>query len=318
MCGRNKIGRIYKEFIDLWEPIFSDLGYKLEKKGNLPLVELGAITPADIPLSHKKRYKYMDTYFKNSGRYGSYLMRASASTQVSIDYKNEKDMVRKLRILEKISPILMIIMESKTKEDSNLPGITGKPHLHRIQEWDDLDDARTGFLKGSLDEDFNYDKMADIILNTPLILFSKDGNTIDVGSKSAADLVKENIIDVTADSESIKNDIEHVMSMGFFHFRVKKYIEIRVADSVEINKALGYVALIKGLFYDDSNLFALDEKLYNIKTIDEINSAVEEIKKDGLDAVIYKGYTARKWRNILKEIAINSLPENEKRYLEYI
>ena len=85
----DKIKKIYNDFIDLWKPIFKKIGYKFERKGNLPLVELGVVTPDDIKLSHKKRYKYMDAYFKNSGQYGSYMMRASASTQVSVDYKND-------------------------------------------------------------------------------------------------------------------------------------------------------------------------------------------------------------------------------------
>ena len=108
------IENIYKEFRDIWDPIFFERGYLFETNGNLPLVEKGVITPDDIPLSPKKRYKYMDAYFKRSGRYGKYMMRASASAQVSIDYKSEEDMVKKLRVLQKISPILMIMMENKS------------------------------------------------------------------------------------------------------------------------------------------------------------------------------------------------------------
>jgi protein-tyrosine phosphatase len=41
--------------------------------------------------------------------------------------------------------------------------------------------------------------------------------------------------------------------MGFFHFRIKKYIEVRVADIVPIKKALGYTALLKGIVYSERN-----------------------------------------------------------------
>ena len=125
------IGNIYKEFRALWEPIFEEKGYHFEVKGNLPLVELGEITPDDIPLSPKKRYKYMDAYFKRSGKYGKYMMRASASAQVSVDYSSEEDMVRKLNVLQKISPLLMLLMENKTDESSTLKGLEDKPHLIR-------------------------------------------------------------------------------------------------------------------------------------------------------------------------------------------
>ena len=188
------IKSIYEEFRALWEPIFRERGYHFETKGNLPLVETQAITPDDIPLSPKKRYKYMDEYFKRSGRYGKYMMRASASTQVSIDYKSEEDMVRKLSVLQKISPILMIMMENKTDEYSTLPGVEDKTHLLRIQEWDDLDPERTGFVPHSFDSDFGYEKMAEVIYHTPLILLTDNGETVNVGHQSAEELVANHII----------------------------------------------------------------------------------------------------------------------------
>lgn len=137
------IESVYQEFFELWEPIFSQRGYHIVTKGNLPAVELGKIRPDEIPLSSKKRYQYMDAYFRESGKY---MMRASASTQVSVDYKSEYDLVRKLRVLQKIAPILMLMMESKSEENTTLPEALDKPHLFRIQEWDGLDPDRTGFL----------------------------------------------------------------------------------------------------------------------------------------------------------------------------
>jgi len=161
----SEIERVYREFLELWEPLINDIGYHFITKGNLPLVELGAITPDEIPLSPKKRYEYMDKYFEESGKCGKYMMRASASTQISVDYKCEKDLVRKLSILEKISPVLMIMFENKKRYNSTIPGIIDKEHLFRIQQWDDLDSDRTGFLPGSLDGNYSCEKIA----NKPII-----------------------------------------------------------------------------------------------------------------------------------------------------
>lgn len=311
------IESIYREFRSIWDPIFEERGYHFETKGNLPLVETQVITPDDIPLSPKKRYKYMDAYFRKSGRYGKYMMRASASAQVSIDYKSEEDMIRKLRVLEKISPLFMIMLENKTDESSTLPGVTDKPHLFRIQEWDDLDPDRTGFVPHSLDPDFGYDKMADVISRTPLILLTDEGNTIDVGSLNARDLLKSGTIDWdNMDAERRKKLIEHFMSMGFFHFRIKKYIEIRVADSVPLERALGYVALIKGLIYSDKNIRLLDEILSIVTDLDSIQNAVEEIEKNGFDAIIYNGRSALEWSEQLYNLAESALDAEDKEYLK--
>ena len=311
------IESIYWEFRSIWDPIFEERGYHFETKGNLPLVETQVITPDDIPLSPKKRYKYMDAYFRKSGRYGKYMMRASASAQVSIDYKSEEDMIRKLRVLEKISPLFMIMLENKTDESSTLPGVTDKPHLFRIQEWNDLDPDRTGFVPHSLDPDFGYDKMADVISRTPLILLTDEGNTIDVGSLNARDLLKSGTIDWdNTDAERRKKLIEHFMSMGFFHFRIKKYIEIRVADSVPLERALGYVALIKGLIYSDKNIRLLDEILSIVTDLDSIQNAVEEIEKNGFDAIIYNGRSALEWSEQLYNLAESALDAEDKEYLK--
>ena len=311
------IESIYREFRGIWDPIFEERGYHFETKGNLPLIETQVITPDDIPLSPKKRYKYMDAYFRKSGRYGKYMMRTSASAQVSIDYKSEEDMIRKLRVLEKISPLFMIMLENKTDESSTLPGVTDKPHLFRIQEWDDLDPDRTGFVPHSLDPNFGYDKMADVISRTPLILLTDEGNTIDVGSLNARDLLKSGTIDWdNTDAERRKKLIEHFMSMGFFHFRIKKYIEIRVADSVPLERALGYVALIKGLIYSDKNIRLLDEILSIVTDLDSIQNAVEEIEKNGFDAIIYNGRSALEWSEQLYKLAESALDAEDKEYLK--
>ena len=312
------IKSIYEDFVTLWTPVLKARGYHLETKGNLPLVEQGVIDPDDIALSPKKRYKYMDSYFRHSGKYGKYMMRASASTQVSVDFRSEEDMVRKLNVLQKISPILMIAMENKTDPDSTLKEHPDKPHLFRIQEWDDLDPSRTGFYPHSLEEGFGYDSIADTILNTPLILLTDDGVTTDVGSETAEELfarglIREETLDITRE----RSLIEHFISMGFFHYRVKKYIEIRVADSVPIDRALGYVAILKGIVYSDDNLSALEKELADVDTAEKIQQAVEDIERDGYNAVVY-GRKATEWAAHLYELALDKLPDTDKEYLENV
>ena len=312
------IKSIYEDFVTLWTPVLKARGYHLETKGNLPLVEQGVIDPDDIALSPKKRYKYMDSYFRHSGRYGKYMMRASASTQVSVDFRSEEDMVRKLNILQKISPVLMIAMENKTDPDSTLKEHPDKPHLFRIQEWDDLDPSRTGFYPHSLEEGFGYDSVADTILHTPLILLTDDGVTTDVGSETAEDLfarglIREETLDITRE----RSLIEHFISMGFFHYRVKKYIEIRVADSVPLDRALGYVAILKGIVYSDDNLSVLEKELADVDTAEKIQQAVEDIERDGYNAVVY-GRKATEWAAHLYELALDKLPDTDKEYLENV
>ena len=313
------IESVYREFLELWEPVFRERGYSIVTSGNLPSVEQGKVHPDEITLTPKKRYQYMDAYFRQSGKYGKYMMRASASTQVSVDYSSESDLVRKLRVLQKISPVLMLMMENKTVAGSTLPDVPDKPHLFRIQEWDDLDPDRTGFFPHSMEADFGYEQIANVVYRTPLILLTDNGTTSYVGNKNAEDLLNEGVIaEEELDQTRRKNLTEHFLSMGFFHFRIKKYIEIRVADSVPINKALGYVALLKGIVYSDQNLTLLEEELSDIDTIDKIQDAVIKIEKDGHDAIIYHNITAAQWAARLVQISSEAILEQERKYLAYV
>lgn len=315
----SEIHRIYNDFRALWEPVFEERGYSIKTSGTLPKVEYGIITPDEIPLSPKKRYEYMNKHFLETGKYGKYMMRSSASTQVSVDYSSEEDLIRKVRILQKLSPIFMILLENKNDANSTMKDSPDKPHLLRIQQWDDLDPARTGLLPHTFDDNFGYDSLADIIYNTPLILYPDSDGTVYVADKSAKDLFNLSVIkkaELTDDRK--KQLIEHFISMGFFHLRVKTYIEIRVADSVPIERALGYVALIKGLVYSDENLRILDEKLDDIAEDDDIYNAIEEIKKEGFNAKIYHGKTAANWADYLISIASNVLESKDKEYLNNV
>ena len=314
----DEIKNIYKDFLLTWVPVFEQRGYHIITKGNLPLVESGEITPDDIPLSHKKRYNYMNEYFENSGKYGKYMMRASSSVQISVDYSSESDLVRKLLVLQKISPILMIALENKSYEGSVIEKGSDKTHLLRIQEWSDLDPARTGFYPHSFDGDFGYDRIADVIAKTPLILLTDEGETSYVGSATAEDLIDEGIIDSAPQSPRKEHLIEHFISMGFFHFRVKKYIEIRVADSVPLNRALSYVALIKGLIYSEENLSELETALSAITSIEQIEDAVDRIIVDGFDAKIYDDQPTSEWYKYLVELAGQALSEKEREYLNNV
>ncbi len=310
------IEKIYEGFTKLFEPRLQEMGYHFVMKGVLPLVELSAITPDELTLSPKKRYEYMDRYFEDTGKCGKYMMRSTAATQVSVDYKNEKDLIRKLVILEKISPILMIMFENKKRHNSVIKGVIDKPHLFRTQIWDDVDPNRAGFFPGSLLGDFSYKRIAKEVYNLPLILLTDEGNTRYVGSKSAKDLVEDNIINEDeVDDKRGFSLIEHFLSMGFYHFRIKKYIEIRVVDALPIDKALGFASLIKGIVYSNKNIDVLLDELSDIDSVDKIKDAIITIEEDGLDAVIYNNKTAEEWAEYLTKLALSELIDEERKYL---
>ena len=114
-----------------------------------------------------------------------------------------------------------------------------------------------------------------------------------------------------------KSYIEHFISMGFYHFRIKKYIEIRTVDALPIDVALGYAALIKGIIYNEASIDKLLERYKEIKTVEQINEAFDSIEKDGLSANAY-GRDVLSQAEELVNVASEGLDEKEKEYLKHV
>jgi len=309
----SEIRRVYLEFRKVWDAAFYREGYHLEVGGMMPLVERGVLKIDEINLIPKKRYDHMNRHFLETGKYGKYMMRSSTSTQVSIDYSSEADMVRKVRLISKIAPYLMIMMERKFTQKTP---VFEYPHLQRIQAWDHLDPARTGFVPGTFDSDFGYARIAKEIFGRSLCTLTENGETTYVGNESIADILERD--GDTENEERIANVMEHVISMFFFHIRVKKYIEIRVADGNEMGKALGFAALIKGLFYSESAMQELEVLFRDIHTADELQEQVLKIEKDGFSAEVYQGLTAGDWCERILDVAIRNLSGEEADYVRAI
>ncbi len=111
-------------------------------------------------------------------------------------------------------------------------------------------------------------------------------------------------------------EVLHAMSMVFPDVRLKSYVEIRPADSMPVPYALGYAALIKGLFYGKG-------------TLDELAQSCHDISEDDVarakDALMEKGYAAEVYQRPAAEIcdelvaiARRGLPAAEWSFLDPI
>lgn len=298
-----KIRKIYDGFYNIWKLALEKKGYRIITKGLDPRVEKGLIKPSNLKMIPKKRYEYMDKYFLTSGRYGQHMMRASASTQVSLDYNSEEDLKRKLRVLEKLSPFLMLLMDNKSDEKSYL-GDESRTHLLRNQVWNDLDSDRCGFLPGSLDPDYSYEEYGRTLMSKPLVVYTENGVTTYAGEK--------NIIEMGGLK---KETVDHLISMFFYNIRIKKYLEVRVCDSVPIEDAIGYAALLKGLMYNEECLSELESLLDSIKSIEDINKVLSEIELHGDEAALFNNYSAGAICEEIVRIAAQGLTKGDSDYV---
>jgi glutamate--cysteine ligase len=227
--------KIYHKFLAELKEILSSRKQKLAVLGYQP-----ASSIKDLPLLPKKRYDFMYKYFKDRGRYAHHMMKGTASVQMNIDYTDEKDYIKKLRVGYFLSPLIYYLFD-------NTPFFEGKKASDasiREEIWSNCDSDRSGIIPGVFAKEFGYRDYAEYILNTPAIIDLKDDELVYSGSKKIKELMENDKAET----------IDHYLSMVFPDVRTKKYIEIRSADAVPYPYNFAFAALLKAVFYDQANL----------------------------------------------------------------
>ncbi|KJF26201.1 glutamate--cysteine ligase [Clostridium aceticum] len=256
----------------------------------------------EVPFNPKPRYQYMADYFKAKGKYAHNMMKGTASLQVVIDYENEEDFVKKFKVANFLSPLLHLITD-------NAPIFEGKlfeKHSIRNIIWENTDQERSSIVPGTFKSKFGYKEYAEYILNTPPIFIMKEGVFTPTYDKKAKDLI---------DPYNITNEeISHLLSMVFPDVRVRKYIEIRMGDALPYPLNLGYIALIKGIFYNDIALEYLYEMANNIEE-EKVRQAKKDIVEKGFEGR-YKCKVIMDFIPVLFDLAKKGLQEEEKAYLK--
>ena len=254
----------------------------------------------ELEIIPKVRYGLMNEYFLNTSPLGIRMMRATGSTQVSIDYDSEADCVRKLRLAYLCVPIFALLTD-------NTPYFEGHPrthHLMRTEVWEDCDKSRCGLVPGVLSPDFCFEKYATYVLSSPA-MFEMYGSEGHVSGRPITEVYK----DKEMGFEQCANASSHL----FNDVRLKNFIEIRPADALPIDHMSAYVALIKGLFYGSGTLDALEE-LFGSQSEEAFESAKFALKQDGFDAIVY-GMNADALSKKIIEIAERGLLPHEQRFL---
>lgn len=221
----------------------------------------------EIKILPKERYDLMYKYFNESGTMGHNMMKGTCASQSSIDYKDEEDFRRKMRVYNALSPVFYAIFENA----NIFEGKVYKENGLRMTIWKNTDKERCSIIKEAFDDDFSYAAYADYIVNRPCIFIQKGGEDIYTGHT--------NIKDIEGIDEADKTIVEHVLSMFFPDTRAKKYIEIRMMDSVQIDYLLGLVALIKATSYQ--NLDKVYEMINDV-TYDDALKALDSFKDFGI------------------------------------
>jgi glutamate--cysteine ligase len=286
----------YLEFLDELLPILEKKGQVLAALGYHPLTRI-----EETKLLPKKRYNIMFNHFKDKGSHAHNMMKGTGALQVAIDYSSEEDYHKKFRIVNALAPVFYALFENALFFEKE----PCQTHNLRSFVWLNCDNERAGTVEESLSDDFGYKDYAKYILERTPIFTIIEGELIETGSKKTVDIINP---------ETKKQEVEHLLSMFFPDARTKKYIEIRMMDSVPYPLNFAVVALIKGLFYNKENLEAVYKLIVDID-YDDVYKAKIDMLSHGLKTE-FAGKTILETGKWLVEIAHKGLGNEEKHYLK--
>lgn len=203
----------------------------------------------DIPAMPKSRYGIMTPYMDKVGTLGTSMMYRSATVQANLDFSDEADMVKKLRVSLALQPVATALC-------ANSPFVDGKPSgflSFRSQIWLDTDKARTGMLPFVFEEGMGFERYADHALDVPMYFVIRNGEYINTAGESFRAFLDGRLPQLPGEKPRVK-DWENHLSTLFPEVRLKQFLEMRGSDMGDRGQILGLAAFWVGLLYDDAAL----------------------------------------------------------------
>ncbi|MDZ4374862.1 MAG: glutamate--cysteine ligase [Phenylobacterium sp.] len=208
-------------------------------------------TRDQIPVMPKGRYKIMRQYMPKVGKLGLDMMFRTCTVQANLDFSDEADMVAKFRTSLALQPIATALF-------ANSPFVEGKPSglvSSRANVWTDTDPDRTGMLDFVFRDGFCFETYARYALDVPMYFVKRGDRYIDVAGRSFRDFMDGKLAELPGERPSIKDWADHTTTI-FPEVRLKKYLEMRGADSGPWSRLCALPALWMGVLYDSASLAA--------------------------------------------------------------
>jgi glutamate--cysteine ligase len=242
-------------------------------------------TLAEMPKMPKGRYKIMTAYMPKVGKYGLDMMYRTCTVQTNLDFSSEADMVKKLRVSIALQPIATALF-------ANSPFTEGKPNGYlsfRSEIWRDTDNARAGMLPWVFEPGMGFERWVDYALDVPMYFVKHGDDYVDASGQSFRDLMAGKLPALPGERATISDWANHISTI-FPEVRLKRYLEMRGADSGPLANLLALPALWVGVLYDDVSLDAAWD-LVKTWNAEERQKLRDEVPKLGLAASI-RGRTA--------------------------
>jgi glutamate--cysteine ligase len=204
---------------------------------------------SEIEWVPKQRYGIMGPYMTRVGTLGQRMMKQTATVQANYDFGDERDAIRKFRTSMGLVPLLSAMFANSSISEGRLNGfMTLRGHI-----WTDTDAARSGMLAFAFSPQVGIEDYVDYALGVPMYFIIRDGRYVpEVTGVPFRDFLRTGYRGTPA---MIDDWALHLTTL-FPEVRLKRYLEVRSADSQPPEMMLALPALMKGVLYEDDSLDA--------------------------------------------------------------
>jgi len=205
----------------------------------------------DFDWMPKGRYKIMREYMPKKGKLGIDMMLRTCTVQTNLDFESEADMVKKFRVSLALQPLATALFANSPFKEGKDTGFKS----YRSQIWTDTDPDRCGMLPFVFEDGFGFERYVDYMLNVPMYFVYRDGKYIDASGQDFKDFLKGRLAARPGELPSVNDWADHITT-AFPEVRLKRYLEMRGADSGPLPMLSALPALWVGLLYDQGALDA--------------------------------------------------------------
>ena len=229
----------------------------------------------------------MREYLPSLGNGALDMMQRTATIQVNFDYSSERDALRKLRLLLRISPLVHAMTANSPLYEGHL---TSEASI-RGDVWTRMDPSRSGLLERLWSkQDLSYDDYIEWALDSGMFLFKRNGEIIANTGQTFRDFLRKGF----QGHQATLSDWRLHLNTLFPEVRLKNTLEVRACDAQPAETMMGVPALWVGLLYDDIALEQTEmlTAQYNLEDI-----------RQSRKALIEKGYGTYVGGNLFDDLA---------------